>query len=381
MEQTAAVVVLSIDGLGARYLGPYGNTSLNTPGFNRLASQGVLFENVWASTNHGDNPRSWYWDLLLHHSPLQNVLQGPPFPEVQRWTAVLDEEVIADCCENYFEEVIRVPRLEPSAPAGSLEETQLATFFAVALERLQQVEPGDFLLLHSRGLTFPWDAPLAYREALRGEGDPPPPTEVSYGLGYYPEVDPDVLLGWQQAYGAQVMVLDELLEHFADQLQELDHPVAWVLTSPRGFPLGEHGFLGPSADCWYDEAMHVPLLLGDPRIKEPARVPTLIEAKCWMDFVQEIWMKRTETNYPILPNREEEVLFGDFSTGVVRTHSWKFIRNPDGQCELYVKPDDRWEKNNVADRCRDLLPLFDDLDGKMSVPGSKLPPELSRAVQ
>ncbi len=37
-------VVLILDGLGAGYLGPYGNTWIETPTFNQLASQSWLLE-------------------------------------------------------------------------------------------------------------------------------------------------------------------------------------------------------------------------------------------------------------------------------------------------------------------------------------------------
>ena len=45
-----SAIVLSIDRLGAGWLGPYGNTWLETPGFNRLAAQSLLFETVLADS-------------------------------------------------------------------------------------------------------------------------------------------------------------------------------------------------------------------------------------------------------------------------------------------------------------------------------------------
>src|SRR5438105_12240723 len=48
--QTTNAVVLVIDRLGAGWLGPYGNTWLETPNFNRLAASSVLWETVVAES-------------------------------------------------------------------------------------------------------------------------------------------------------------------------------------------------------------------------------------------------------------------------------------------------------------------------------------------
>src|SRR5437868_1442745 len=45
-----SAVVLVIDRLGAGWLGPYGNTWLDTPNFNRLAARSVLCETAIADT-------------------------------------------------------------------------------------------------------------------------------------------------------------------------------------------------------------------------------------------------------------------------------------------------------------------------------------------
>ena len=49
MHVTSAVVLV-MDRLGAGWLGPYGNTWLDTPNFNRLAARSVLCETAIADT-------------------------------------------------------------------------------------------------------------------------------------------------------------------------------------------------------------------------------------------------------------------------------------------------------------------------------------------
>ncbi len=76
------------------------------------------------------------------------------------------------------------------------------------------------------------------------------------------EPDPDYLLGLAQAYGAEAMTLDTCLEPVWHCLQTEARfrDTLFILTAPRGYPLGEHGIVGNAAPCLYSESIHVPLL-------------------------------------------------------------------------------------------------------------------------
>jgi hypothetical protein len=39
----------------------------------------------------------------------------------------------------------------------------------------------------------------------------------------------------------------------------------------------------------------------------------------------------------------------------LRTPAWLLVRLQDGRHELFAKPDDRWEANEVANRCREAV--------------------------
>lgn len=375
------MISLSIDGLAARYLGPYGNTSVATPGINRLASQAILFENAWARSSNGTTPTAWGWDALEELMQRSDETPGGS----ARWLLITDDREVADWGEAMFDDVISLHSPRPTQLAVDVAETCLARFFGEALNFVDAIEPGDFLLLHSRGLRFPWDAPFDYRLANCGEGDPEPPRELEFPMGHYAEVDPDQLLGWQQAYLAQLSALDECLDLFADRLEASSLPILWALSSPLSFPLGEHGFLGVHPDCVYDDALHVPLLVGDPRCPESARVPTLVYVDRWIEIMSEALTGKEQPHYPILPDREREWLISSSVSALLpramRTHAWKVIERADGGQELYVKPDDRWEKNDVASRCRSILPHFETLSQNQRTAGYQLPDELHRPVQ
>ena len=50
MAGVNSAIVLVVDRLGAGFLGPYGNTWLETTHFNRLAAQSLVCETAWADS-------------------------------------------------------------------------------------------------------------------------------------------------------------------------------------------------------------------------------------------------------------------------------------------------------------------------------------------
>jgi hypothetical protein len=50
--------------------------------------------------------------------------------------------------------------------------------------------------------------------------------------------------------------------------------------------------------------------------------------------------------------------FPDRMETALRTPEWHLIVSPAAALRLYVKPDDRWELNEVADRCHDVAELL-----------------------
>jgi hypothetical protein len=377
LDQRRSAVVLSIDGLGARYLGPYGNTSMTTPGFNRLASRSMLFETALARVAGGEGPDAWGWDRLGNEA-IQQAANGNPGA---RSILVTDSTTVGDWGADRFDEVIEIPTNETIAAASEVAETRLARFFAEAIERILQLDEGELLVLHTSGLLFPWDAPYEFREALQGEDDPPPPRELSFETGRFQEIDPDELLGWQQAYGAQIAALDHCIELFCDVMARLAIQPLVCVCSPQAFPIGEHGFLGTHPECLYDDALHVPMFIYNPTIGAvSSRVSSLTYADHWTTCVNE-WMLGKELPRPeILPRKEFEWLTctsaNSSNAKALRTHAWKFLFQPPRPHELFAKPDDRWEKNDVADRCHEVVELLEKSMGNASVALPEVLPSL-----
>src|SRR3954466_13237730 len=88
------VMVLVIDRLGAGWLGPYGNTWLEAPNFNRLAARSLLFETVIAASPDVTETCREYWTGRHVWEPNSAVPSALPthFP---RSVLLTDDEQVA----------------------------------------------------------------------------------------------------------------------------------------------------------------------------------------------------------------------------------------------------------------------------------------------
>jgi arylsulfatase A-like enzyme len=213
-----------------------------------------------------------------------------------------------------------------------------------------------------------WDAPYALRTQWSDEDDPAPPDFVEPPARRLPEkIDPDELLGMVHAYAAQVTVLDECFELFFNTFLESRRAedTLLVFTSPRGYPLGEHRRIGAVDPALYGEALRTPLLLRFPDgagaahraqaiVQPPDLFATLAE---WMNLAHDPSPTWGRSLAPLMqgdPWPRDRALAVDNHQRAIRTPAW-FLRQstfPEDspQVELYVKPDDQWEINEVSDR-------------------------------
>jgi arylsulfatase A-like enzyme len=370
-----SAIVLVIDRLGAGFLGPYGNTWLDTPQFNRLASQSLLCESVLADSPDLDlSYRAWW----TGRHALETALT-PPFllPEAARQAGlstvlVTDEPLVAELPDAAtFAERIVLPAEPVTRAADEFNQTAIGRLFLAAIERLRGLSEPALVWIHSRGMSGPWDAPAALRQQFAEEDDPVPPDFVAPPqLWHNSTGDPDRLLGYVHAYAGQVALVDACLGELLDALDDMPtEQTLLAVTSPRGYPLGEHGGVG-SGSSLYGELLHVPLLLRLPGgVGALARTQQLVQP-CdlaatlteWLElspvpaggFAQSLLaMARGKDLSP----RPLAVAIGP-AQWVVRTPAWllhSFVVDEEVSRKLYAKPDDRWEANDVASRCGDVV--------------------------
>lgn len=391
MPAPESAIIVVIDGLRASALGAYGHTSVDVPALNRLAAESIVFD--WAFTDSTDLLAATHALWEGRHPlapPGQSLLEG--WRDAGGETVLVTDEakLVEGLPANAFDDVVMIPAQAPAV--RPLAETELARFFTVLLERTLTLRPGTLVWAHARGWHGAWDAPAEFRQQLAGPEDPPPPDFVTPPArkAVDPFEESDLILGWQLAYGGQVRVLDQLLELFLEQAGEVLDDTWFALTSLRGFPLGEHGRMGGSDWTPHAENTQVPLLIRPPGCREAAQRsqrltgPALLSDRIGSGFRMADGASLTTGWKRILPQPEQEVVWSASSEGdALRTQAWSLIGKP-GEWELYVRPDDRWEFNNVADRCPEVVEELAALHAQLReelAQGRKIPASgLSRLV-
>lgn len=381
------VIVLSIDRLHAGYLGCYGNTWVATPHLNRLAAESVVFDHAMIDDPRLDESfRSWW---LGQHALERAAGKIEPLPTLAQRLAqeglatalITDEPQAADHpLAGHFGELVRVGSQHvPSRtgrPADRVEQTGFATLVAAATEWLVQATQPFFLWLHSQGMGAAWDAPDEFRQQYAELDEPEPPRLLTVPCRRLTgDEDPDEIWGICQAYAGQVSLVDACLGGLLEFLdgESCGRETLLSVVAARGFPLGRNGTIGAADNALYSELAQVPWLMRLPgglgaAVRSQALVQPCDLAPTMTDLLGV--GKRSES--PIARNllpliredaesvRDRVCLVGAEGERAIRTPAW-YLRLPGGDeqaarsPELFAKPDDRWDQNDVADRCPEVV--------------------------
>jgi arylsulfatase A-like enzyme len=366
-----SAIVIVVDGLGAGALGPYGNTWIETRAANRLASQSIVVEQMITDSPRPETVCRSYWQGL--HALMPDEDNGRSLTEqlneagVESILVTDDPAIAAHPLAQGFAERVRVPVSEQPTAATEIHQTQFAQVLASADNVLNRVGEPFLVWVHARGMYAPWDAPQSMREQMADEEDPLPPAFTEVPCTHLPEnYDPDELLSLMQAYAGQVALWDACLAAFlAGQSEDpISGDVALMLTSTRGFPLGEHLRVGAFDDALYTELVHIPWIARFPAERGAAcRAQTLAQPADLFATLLD-WFKLDTAAFAtgrsilswasgetkVLRDRASAAAEGELA---LRTPAWYFRRSDPP--ELFVKPDDRWDANEISDRCRDVV--------------------------
>jgi arylsulfatase A-like enzyme len=376
--ETRNVICLVIDGLQPAFLGAYGNTWIATPQLDRLAAESFICDT--ALTDTLDLARIYRG--LWHGQPAiwPDAVAPDSTSLIERanragWqtTLVTDDHQLADLpAAAAFSQRTLIDAGEPSRAASNVDETTAAQFVAEASGWLLEARQPFFLWLHTRGLFGAWDAPYELRAQYADEEDPPPPTWLApewRRLGK--EVDPDELLGLAHAYSGQVSLWDTVLGSWLEEFrtQPAARNTLLVFLSPRGYPLGEHRHVGRVAPDLYNESAQLAWWWRFPDgLGAPARTSALVLPADLSPTIADWlgWPTTTPTGgHSLLPLalwqqsavREAAVLTAGADRWALRTPAWHLTATgPAGEpaVELYAKPADRYEVNDVALRAPEI---------------------------
>ncbi|MBI3838931.1 MAG: sulfatase-like hydrolase/transferase, partial [Planctomycetia bacterium] len=371
------LICVVVDRLHSGMVGAYGNSWIHTGQFDRLASESFLFDQALIDSPQLDQLYRSFWLGLHTAAQTARAASGSSFPHLVRaggWHTALitDEREVTQypLAGDFAEHVFVQPQGEDQI-AEEISQTQLGELFGAATQWLQTPRQPFCLWLHARAMAGAWDAPWEFRNQYADEEDPQPPDFASVpNLWLSDKYDPDELLGVTHAYAGQVTLLDVCLGALLDQLQQtrLDGNTLLTLISARGFPLGEHRRIGACDEALYNETVQIPWLMRFPdgsgklarsqALVQPADLPgTLLH---WLD------LDRSQFGTPHAGSllgiiRGDVEAIRDRARMVSRheqalqTPAWLLRQPVTGAAELYAKPSDRWEVNEVANRLPDVV--------------------------
>lgn len=407
-------IVIVLNRARPDFLGCYGAEAVATPHVDRLAAEGVVFDQHFA-----DRPslagarRSWNTGCLSQPS----TLRAPVGLAQRLWQAGVRSALVGgEQCPSRsmpfshgWESTLWLRR---NRLAEINQPTMVDGTLQLALDWLENQGNHEnwCLWVEVDALQPPWDpaefadAPGPEPEVADGDDDtralakdaeqmaaaqPPPGTagedelalepdfHFRHGVVKNPVRGKARVRGWQQAYGGVMAYVDDLIGQFCTLLKELalyDQAMI-LLTSDVGLPLGEHGLVGDSRPWLHEEMMHLPLILRMPggaeagrrvhQLTQPVDLPATLaeffkldwnpacgQGQSWLPLLHGKRAKLRDYACAKLRRRGLE----EWS---IRTHQWHLLLPRDSEentrpRQLYVKPDDRWEVNNVAEQHADV---------------------------
>lgn len=338
--QPPSLIVIAVDGLRAQALGAYGNAWYGTPGLDRLASDATVFDQFLLESH---DVESFYARARIEE--LADSLGNQDY----RTLLVTDSEaVIGLPLAAPFDRVCQQPQDEVSEAAADPAETATAVTLARMLDQIEQTSDNSpvFVWTHLRFASGPWDAPTELTEELVSEEDPEVPSTVQPPSDTSTHTGDDLAFTASIRYARQVMALDACLGAVVAALDEVLGPSRYTLAivGVRGFALGEHGCVGIDDPRPYAEMRHAPLLLrsaGDCHHRRVARIVSPTELGRLL-----LASKPDETG----GHQEDGVLLHSPAGHAWQNGEWKLVTHTERTPELYSKPDDRWEINDVAVR-------------------------------
>jgi arylsulfatase A-like enzyme len=374
------VIVVNVRGLHLGYPGPYGNEWIETPTFDRLAAEGAVFDNH--VSDHPDRAgANRAWRTGRHDFPHPEG-EPPPTEDAPDLVRLLKDSgvvtsLVVDAGQGVPAEFADgwdvVMEAEADEEASALDYVLEGA--GQALESLAETD--NWLLWLELGtLLPPWDVPEEFLERYLVEPAGEDEEEEEESEALEPLLDPPdgpidprddlTFIRLQRSYAAAVSYLDAGLGALLKELDErqLLDEVLLIVTTDHGLPLGEHGVVGLCRPWLYDELVHLPLLMRLPRGEQAGRrVPALTQPVDLMPTLLEAFglppvASHGHSLLPLARGTAEKVRdyacsglrVGEAVVWALRSPEWAFLlplADTARAAQLYVKPDDRWELNDV----------------------------------
>jgi len=283
------IVLVTIDTLRADRVGAYGHPRPTTPFLDRLAREGVLFENAFSSAAHTSPAHaSLFTGLWPSQHGVRSNGQGFPEPAPDGYTTLAEllakagYDTAAVSAVNFLKPIGRGFRHVDAG--GEARGYRLADRTVDrALQWLAGKRAGErfFLWLHLYDPHLPTRAPEVLRRQFEYATHKATQAYADDVVARRPSVkgayrSPGALAGRHADYEAEVRFADRELERMFDAMRRSGQlrESLFIVTSDHGEGLGDHGYDG-HGPFLYDEALRVPLVLWNDGRFAGARVPAL----------------------------------------------------------------------------------------------------------
>jgi len=276
------VLLISVDTLRPDFLGAYDPAREGTPSIDRLASGGVVFEDVLAQgASTAISHKSIFYSLYpaVHKTTIRTVPQESLTSPVQALVAAgLTSAAFVD--GGQLDPKYGIGRgfgLYDSHGEGERDLDRLAEVAEAWLD--ENDEKPFFLFLHTYQTHAPYDPPPEYRERFAGwyEGEIDP--EGRRGKNFYNKTDlsEDDLRFVRSLYEAEVAYVDDFIGRVLADLEDrgLADTTLVILLSDHGESLGEEGYVGHNQ--LETVQLRIPLIVRAPGV-ESGRIAEPVEA-------------------------------------------------------------------------------------------------------
>ena len=314
---------------------------------------------------------------LEHLWCINNPQRGTTLTPITSHLITDDTEAARIAEQAGYDAVTPITPVINNQAATEVEDTGFANLTAEVIDYLESGECADLLWIHSSGLSGNWDAPETLRDLYHDEEDP----EIKIGItapvsGVEDQIDEDYLAALQQAYAAQVTMIDSCLSVLIPLLEARVDRI--IITSPRGYNLGHHGQIGINTGQLTEDVIHVPFILVDNTFRNnPVRNQWLFSTTQLGEWINSCGDNgNRDLNYGIFqstdsvsphihdaPVMHQVIQLLSATERAIRTPAWhaRYDLNTHEVIGIFAKPDDRWEANDISDRCGQAGELLADL--------------------
>jgi arylsulfatase A-like enzyme len=409
------ILVIVASGLHLGYIGCYGNEWVETPALDRLGAEGIVFDQHYADQPDTAGAQR-AWQTGCYRFPVVPAEEELPSEAAADLFSQLAEQRIATCLvRNDRDRLLSSEaagwqhiHLLESAPGEAALPAQMRPALVKALGHLSPSMQW-LLRIDLNALLPPWSAPDEFRQRYTSavqeenhEALSPVAGRAAPPVDDLTESEDRACLELQGRYAAAMTYVDTGVGQILHELEQrgLLEDMLVLVTTDCGQSLGEDTMRPGSRLMLHEERFHIPLIMRLPgKAHAGQRINLLTQSVDLLPTLFDAFglplpavhghsllpLAKSASN-PVRPYACAGLAPGDRVEWALRSPDWLFLLPAwssiglPTEPELYVKPDDRWEVNNIRQHHLELAERLDQtLRGFIEAtrhPGPLRPPEL-----